>query len=70
MTLDPVESSNIKAIGHDPATNVLRVQFRSGATHDYHGVTREQHQALIGADSIGGHFHRHIRQQHPNTRLP
>jgi hypothetical protein len=30
MTLEPVQSSNIKAIGYEPATSTLAVQFHSG----------------------------------------
>lgn len=59
--LVPITSSNIAAIGHDPATNTLHVQFKDGPTWKYDGVTPEQHAALIGADSIGSHFHKNIK---------
>lgn len=59
--LTPVTSSNIAAVGHDPSTNELHVQFKSGGTHIYSGVTAEDHNDLIAAESIGSHFHRHIR---------
>jgi hypothetical protein len=61
MTLTPVNSSGIAAIGHDPVTNTLRVQFTSGATYEYAGVSAEHHTNLIGAKSIGQHFQTHIR---------
>lgn len=69
MELTPVESSNIKAIGHDPSTNVLRVQFHSSGTYDFHGVTAEQYQQLMAAESKGQHFQRHIRYHHEFKKL-
>ena len=60
----PVKSSNIAEIGHDPSTNTMRVKFHGGATYEYSGVSAEKHQALIGAQSIGSHFTRHIRPHH------
>jgi hypothetical protein len=61
MTLEPVQSSNIKAIGYEPATSTLAVQFHSGTTHEYAGVTPAEHAAFMAAPSKGKHFHKHIR---------
>lgn len=63
IELTPVESNQVKAIGHDPATNTLAVQFKFGAGAIYHypNVSAEQHQAFIGAESIGKHFGSHIK---------
>lgn len=57
-----VKSNQLKAIGHDPAREVLAVQFSNGpAVYHYSGVTKELHQALMEADSKGTFFTRHIR---------
>ena len=69
MTLQPVESSNIAAVGHDPETNTLRVQFRSGQVYDYQDVPAEVHAALINASSIGSHLHNHIKGKHSFVKL-
>jgi hypothetical protein len=67
MEMKPVKSSQIHAIGYDPATKQMRVQFlqgkdrQPGAIYEYDSVTPEQHSALIGADSIGRHFGAHIK---------
>ncbi len=61
IATSPVKSSAISAIGHDPATNTLRVEFSSGHAYDYSNVTAEDHAALMGAKSLGGHFHKHFR---------
>lgn len=56
-----VKSSNIKAIGYNPTTRTLTIEFNSGSTYDYHDIGQEEHDALIGAESIGSHFHKHVR---------
>ncbi len=54
-------SSNIAKIGHDGAT--LTIEFKNGGIYDYEGVTPEQHKALVNADSVGSHFHHHIKSK-------
>lgn len=63
VELKPVTSSNIKAIGHDPETKEIHVQFHSGATHAYEDCCGETYAKLIGAKSIGSHFHAHVRSK-------
>lgn len=62
IELQPVESSNIEAIGHDPATKTLRIRFKSGGTYDYPDVSAKKHQDLVGAKSLGQYFHRYFKQ--------
>jgi hypothetical protein len=38
MTMHPVVSTNVLAVGYDLPTRTLRVRFRSGGTYDYYGV--------------------------------
>jgi hypothetical protein len=64
MTMVPVESSNIKAIGYDQTTKVLRVEFHKSGTYNFHGIEPEKHAALMASDSKGTHFQRHIRHHH------
>jgi hypothetical protein len=69
MTMQPVESSNLAEVGHDPATNTLRVKFKNGNVYDFHNVTAEKHQALMDAESKGKHFMTHIRHHHEFRRV-
>jgi hypothetical protein len=41
MTMYPVVSTNVLAIGYDPQIRTLRVRFRSGGAYDYYGVSPE-----------------------------
>lgn len=63
IELKPVESNQVKAVGYDPETKTLAVIFTlgTGAIYHYPDVTPEQHAAFIGAESIGGHFGKHIK---------
>lgn len=61
MKHQPVESSSIASVAYDPDQQELHVRFKTGKTYAYSGVTPKQHQALIGAKSVGGHFAANIR---------
>lgn len=71
ITLSPVTSNQVKAIGYDPATETLAVTFTRGAGAIYHypGVTKELHQAFMSAESIGKFFGQHI-QPLPFEKFP
>jgi hypothetical protein len=70
MDLKPVESSNIAAVGYDPDDRTLHVKFKgSGQVYAYDGVTPEHHEALMGADSIGTHFHANIRKNFKGSKV-
>lgn len=57
----PVESSAIAAVGHDAATNTVHVAFHSGGTHQFGPVTKQEFDSFRNAESLGKHFHAHIR---------
>lgn len=56
-----VESTTLTAVAYDAASQLLRLQFRSGAVYCYFGVPPTLHQALMVAPSKGAYFNRHIR---------
>jgi hypothetical protein len=72
IPLQPVQSSNIAAVGHDPATQTLAVQFKGSEPariYHYHGVTTPDHLAMMAADSVGSHFARHIKGRFPSKQV-
>lgn len=71
ITLSPVTSNQVKAIGYDPATETLAVTFTRGAGAIYHypGVTKELYAAFASAESIGRFFGQHI-QPLPFEKFP
>ncbi len=38
MTMHPATSTNVRAVGYEPATRTMRVQFRSGGVYDYYAI--------------------------------
>lgn len=64
MTREPVHSSNIKAIGYDPDTRELHVEFKGGGVFCYDGVSAAQHAALMAAPSHGAYLHAKIKTAH------
>ena len=61
MTRTPVTSSQLKSVGHDPATNKMHIEFKNGVVYEYDGVSTADHQALVGAASVGQHFNKHVK---------
>lgn len=62
MDLKPVKSGNIKAIGYDPQTKTMRVQFHTGKVYAYPETSEKEHADLMKAESIGTHFAAHFRK--------
>ncbi len=48
-----VESRSVSAIGYDPATFELEIEFRSGRTYRYQQVPVAAYRLLLRAPSIG-----------------
>jgi hypothetical protein len=65
IVMQSVTSSQISAIGHDPETGTLAIQFTSksgiGSTYHYQNVTVDQFAAFRDAESVGSHFYKHIK---------
>lgn len=67
--MQPVESSQLVAIGHDPDTNTLAIRFysgwgekkRVGSLYHYSNFTAEDFAAFRDAESKGKHFGAHIK---------
>ena len=59
MVLKSVHSTHIAAVGHEG--DKLQVKFKKGQTFEYSPVSKETYYELLEADSIGGYFHEHIK---------
>ena len=75
IEMQRVNSSNVHAVGYNPATKTLHVQFGQsadrrmpGKTYAFPGVPPEKHEGLITARSVGGYFAEHIKP-HYNGRV-
>lgn len=62
MERQHVSSSNLKAVGYDPATKTLEIEFLNGGLYQYSGVPESVYQALMSASSHGQYFDNHIKK--------
>ena len=65
----PVESSNLSAVGYEPASSVLTIQFKSGGVYEYFAVPQAVYRQLLGSASVGSYFASSIRPLYPWRRL-
>jgi hypothetical protein len=70
MILQPVESSNIQAVGYEPDDQLLAIQFRSGDIYAYSDVPKSIYTDLMGAESKGKYFSRYIRHTYAWEKNP
>lgn len=69
MERSPVKSSNIRSIGHDEATNVLEVEFKTGSVYQYLAVSKSLADRFIAAPSKGRFFDTYIREKFRTIRV-
>ena len=53
MEMQPVKSSNVKAVGYDEENKTLQVEYKSGGIYQYPGVPPEIYADLLAAESVG-----------------
>jgi hypothetical protein len=64
-----VRSSNLRAVGYDPITATLVIEFRGGRLYRYARVSDSVYQGLMRAGSHGAYFHARIRNRYPCRRI-
>ena len=57
MQMQDVKSSNIKAIGYNPNTKKMYIQFHSGGTYEYSDVDLDDYINFKNAPSHGKELH-------------
>ena len=62
MDRTPVNSSNIAAIGYDPDSQILEVEFLDGSIYDYSDVPDYHFEGIMAAPSKGQYLHQHIKK--------
>ena len=68
MYMNPVQSSNLVAVGYDADTETLRITFHNG-TYDYFGVPLSVYQGLMNAPSHGSYHARYIKDVYRYQRI-
>lgn len=63
-----ISSSRIRAIGYDPKTQVLEVEFNDGKVLAYRGVSPEVHRQFMATPSPVSFFEDKIDENYPSRR--
>jgi len=71
VTMHPVESSSIRAIGYDETAEELWIEFHSAPDpYVYFGVPPDVYGELQEAESKGGYVNLKIKPQYPYEHRP
>lgn len=63
-----ISSSKIRAVGYDPRSQVLEVEFSDGRVIAYSGVSPEVHRRFMAAPSPVAFFEDRIAEEYPARR--
>ena len=69
MTLQPINSSSLAAIGYDADTQTLTVEFRKSGTYEFFEVPESIYQELMSAGSHGEYFGRNVRGKYRYAKV-
>jgi hypothetical protein len=65
MKMHKIRSSNINAVGYDPAQRLLRITFRlrqgGESAYNYEDIDPQTYRELLESESPGRYFSAHIR---------
>jgi len=64
-----VNSSKIRAVGYDPKSQMLEVEFSDGKLLAYRGVSPEVHRQFMAAPSPTSFFEDKIDESYPSNRI-
>jgi hypothetical protein len=67
--MQPVSSSNIAAIGYDPESQAVYVEFLNGTTYMYKGVPDHEFENLRTSSSVGSYLNRYFKNVYPYERV-
>ena len=63
-----VNSSNLRAVGYNPQTGTLTIQFRNNRIYEYFNVPQHIFDGLLTAPSKGRYHHKYIKR-YPYRRI-
>jgi hypothetical protein len=62
----PVDSTMVSAVGYDPASQTLHVQYHGGRTYQHPGVPPAKWEALQASPSKGKYLNTQVKPVHPH----
>ena len=64
-----INSSRIRAVGYDPKSQVLEIEFSDGRLIQYRGVSPEVHRQFMAAPSATSFFEDKIDESFQSNRI-
>ena len=64
-----VKSDIIAAVGYDPATRQLEVEFSDGSVHVHAKVPPQVHKEFMKAKSVGYYYFQKVRDRYSSRAL-
>jgi hypothetical protein len=61
-------SSNVKTIIYDPNCGEMKIKFKTNAEYSYTNVPFSTYDCLNHAESVGSHFHEHVKGKYFYTK--
>lgn len=65
----PVSSSHLAAVGYEPSSLTLEIEFKDGSVYQYFDVPEFEYYELVNSSSVGRYFHSNIEDHYQYTRL-
>jgi hypothetical protein len=69
MERTPVNSSNVRAIGYNPDSEILEVEFNNGSVYQYGGVPEYEFDGIMNATSKGTYLNSNIKNKYSFSKL-
>lgn len=68
MTLYPVISKKLVAVGYNPSSMILRIKFRN-STYDFYDVPESIYKGLLNASSKSYYHDTYIKNSYRHTKI-
>ncbi|MHC1719227.1 MAG: KTSC domain-containing protein [Clostridiaceae bacterium] len=69
MEMQYVESSNLAAVGYDPNSAILQIEFKDGSAYEYYDVPQFEFDELMSSDSKGKYAHVNIYKRYSQQKI-
>lgn len=69
ITMQDVESSNIRQVGYNRKAKQMRIQFTNGGLFQYKEVPNEVFDEMMASKSVGSYFSKNIRNIYSCVKL-
>ena len=64
-----INANKIRAVGYDPKSQALEVEFSNGTVYVYSGVSPEVYRRLMNAPTPGSFFEERIADEFSSRRV-